>query len=96
MKKCFFLSTKHSSILHGALVGAGTFQPFMEHETNSPELAMLIVKVFAAAKLQLSQVGVLLGTHLTSPHTHANGILPGGFLYVLDQQQQHMCKSLFV
>jgi hypothetical protein len=24
-----------------------------------------------------------------------NGILPGGFLYVLDQQQ-HMCKSLFV
>ncbi len=69
MKKCFFLSTKHSSILHGALVGAGTFQPFMEHETNSPELAMLIVKkVFAAAKLQLSQVGVLLGTHLTS-HT---------------------------
>jgi hypothetical protein len=43
MKKCY--SVHKASIFRGALVGAGTFQPVMEHETISPELAMLIVKV---------------------------------------------------
>ncbi len=56
---------------------------------------MLIVKkVFAAAKLQLSQVGAARN----SPHlTHMQMVYyQVVFLYVLDQQQQHMCKSLFV